>query len=207
MFITILLTILVAYGITNIIVQGTIFEKVKAIFHQYLTDLSIGSKLDSDDANVDDISITYFFNRWSAKRRMKKIKAIKEELMVEDVNEVVVIAKLQKEVKKFGKFIENEKELKKVVSWFGFKLHKISNCFMCCGFWVGLFLSIVSTLFAINLFGVTLLLITYTTFWSWLVSAFAMSCLISGCVWLINSVSVFFGDGEAPERIVTNRNE
>jgi hypothetical protein len=102
-----------------------------------------------------------------------------------------------------NKFILEEKNKKRIIFIFN-KLYKLSTCMMCSGFWVGLFLVLLLSIFNINVFGMSINIIQYNGILQWSISSFLLSCLFSGTSWFLGVISTYFGNGETPSATIHN---
>jgi len=204
MFLTILICIFVCYGITNIIVNGTIFEDIKKylITKSSLLKDSLTFKWEEQGCPSEK----YFLNSKKAKNIIKKLEDIKKSIMLEtdSQKENSFNALFQIHRESLVLLFNSEENLKRHISFIYNKLYKLSTCMMCSGFWVGLFLVILTSIININLFGMTIILIGNCGVISWCISAFLLSCLFSGTSWFLGVLSTYFGNGETPSAVIHN---
>jgi hypothetical protein len=176
--IEIFLTIIIVYGITNILVFGTIFDGAKDWLKQ-LIELNRGlSEINPDDYNnlhayisTDSLIHKYYealdlINKNPTPRNVAEFEKIQQEI------NFLILSKKPKP-HWILPFIE--------------KLLELLKCPMCTGFWVGFFVVVLTTWFNIILFGLPITIVSASGL-PWFISAFLMSCFYSGTCWIIYNI-------------------
>lgn len=196
---SILLSVFICYGITNIIVNGTIFEDIKGWITQKISTLEESLTFSFEDG-IPDIKL--FLNKKKAKKILNMFQLAEQELK-DASDEDGAIEKLQTYKVDIETLFFLEMNVKKHKLFVYKKLNKLINCMMCSGFWVGLFLTIIIYCSNINLFGMQMILISKNiSIFSWCISVFLLSCMFSGTSWFLGVISSFLGDGGTPSRII-----
>lgn len=201
--IILVVSILVCYGITNIIVNGTIFDGFKGYIRQRASDLE-----DSLDFNFEEDGIPderYFVKTKSAKKYINTIEKCQKDIAKDDISddEEDRISKIlmTSQLSLKNKFGREEKAKKRRIFFFN-KIYQLTNCMMCMGFWIGALLTTITCLFTINLFSVPIVLVSG----NYLIGIFLLACMFSGTSWLLGVISTYFGDGETPSAVIHNFN-
>lgn len=182
-----IISILLVYGITLLIVQGTIFDDCKIRLAKWINSLEdskivdkskIIDMLERSDRQIDNDCVEMYF-------------IMNERLAVADSPELI-----EELIKKQDELIEMVRQdlispkfdfIKNILLFVLLKLQKVTSCMMCMGFWVGLGLCLLSLSIPLTLFGVSFVLISQTTFFGYGVSIFLLSCLLSGTTWMLNT--------------------
>jgi len=178
-----LTSILIVYGITNILVFGTIFDGIKTSFRNWIDKLKL-----KNESSFDDLSDLYNY-KIKIKENSDKFRAFEEyqtSISITDNPSDSLITNFEKSRNTVLDIIRNYKHSKfrSFIIWISEKIDKLFQCMMCTGFWVGLIISILSYIFNIKLFGVNFILIEGSFS---LIGVFLLSCMFSGTCWIINS--------------------
>jgi hypothetical protein len=200
--IILIIAILVCYGITNIIVNGTIFEGLKGYMSRRSSDLQDSLTFNFEEDGVPDIR--YFNDKKWAKRTLDTIDKcqdkLKEDLSDEDEEKYSNLLRTQTIFIK-QQFALEEKRKKRKIFVFD-KILQLTNCMMCMGFWIGVLLTTITCIFTINLFGVPIVLVSG----NYAIGMFLLGCMFSGTSWFIGVISTYFGDGSTPSAVIHNYN-
>lgn len=192
----VLLSILIVYGITLIIVQGKIFSGIKQDFSKLI--LKLSNYYDPTDEYLQTLILSDKTNVCSSLKEyytklLKKIEKsnsddpkIKEVLAL--VDETIVAAK----EKLLASKPKRMKIYTKVLAYILRKIEYLISCMMCMGFWVGLGFCVLTFFFNISIFGHAIQIITGTE--NVCVSMFFIACLFSGTTWIIHSVVDLLSD-------------
>lgn len=201
--IVLIIAILVCYGITNIIVNGTIFDGLKGYMRQRSSDLE-----DSLDFNFEEDGIPderYFIDMKCAKKYIDTIEKCQKEITkdyISDEDEDQISRLMMTAKWSLKNQFDSENKSKKRRIFFFNKLLQLTNCMMCMGFWVGAVLTTITCIFTINLFSVPIVLVSG----NYAIGIFLLACMFSGTSWLMGVISKYFGDGETPSAIIHNFN-
>jgi hypothetical protein len=188
-----LLSILIVYGITLIIVQGKIFNNTKIQLSKFITyiesyynpqPIDIANMVINNHKYISEQHLTLYNNILLQFNDVKN-KPKQEELgnLLESLREKIRISILEQ--RKF-------KILFKCFSYILNKTQELINCMMCTGFWVGIVLSIITLNFNISICGSLLNLVTTQGYFSICLTVFLLGGLYSGTTWAINSMVDFF---------------
>jgi Fe2+ transport system protein B len=172
---TIFLSILIVYGITNIIVHGTIFSGLKNKLKRFLSRL--------EDSTVAQLSDLVNYQKYNLNPEIVKAfeQAQTELTSMASDHEVERFNSTRQDM--LDEILKHKRKgIKVKILYVLTKFDELINCMMCTGFWIGLFFSILSCLVDINLFGYTIMISSSP------ISIFLSACLFSGCCWAIDSV-------------------
>jgi hypothetical protein len=192
-----LIFILIVYGMSLIIVQGTIFENVKLKIKNY-TDSSDEFFNPSEefvvkaiDENNSAISKTYIKIYRQLFEKLKSIDSNSEEFhkifRVWDKCKNKIKNELVTNRKKSNKF-------KYFIDWIIKKFYKIIMCMMCSPFWCSLIICILSLFFNISIFGFQISIVQNKFSFDTIISMFFVSVMSSGITWAINAVIDYFDE-------------
>lgn len=191
-----LLSILIVYGITLIIVQGKIFSGIKQDFSKLI--LKLSNYYDPTDEYLQTLILSNKTNICSSLKEyytklLKKIEKsnsddpkIKEVLSL--VDETIIAAK----EKLLATRPKRMRIYNKVLVYIFKKFEQLINCMMCTGFWIGLGFCVLAFFFNISIFGHAIQIITGTE--NVYISMFLMACLFSGTTWIIHSIVDLLSD-------------
>lgn len=174
-----IISILVVYGITNIIVHGKIFSECKSWLHNIIERLKKSTQTTFEDlADYKKYKIDYEYHiltkQYEDLQQNLSEKSTQEEIDLFDQLKSKILKKISKQ--KAG-------IMKKILTFHLVKFEELINCMMCTGFWIGLFYSILMYNFDINLFETSMNIASKNP-----VSFFLLACLFSGTCWIIDSV-------------------
>jgi hypothetical protein len=191
---SLLIPILIVYGITLIIVQSHIFEGVRHWFSEKAFKANVSLKTDTTDM------ATLFVDRNSV--------LLPSELTTYDT----LIADIQKFSSTDPEFTEATTKIqllfevtqlrlnlvKKISTWTHpvyLKFHKLVNCMMCVSFWVGMGLALISQFFPLVICSTPIVIIDGTgTLLTFAISVLLVSFLFSGTTWAINAIVDYFDE-------------
>jgi hypothetical protein len=182
-----LISILIVYGITNIVVFGTIFDGVKASFSKFIQNLK-----NKNNARFEDLA------DWQKYRKNERVASIgvayqnyQDLIAASDNPNDHVINNFEQSRDNLLSAIQSVKhsKLRSMIIWGLSKIDKLIQCMMCTGFWVGLLFTILTLVFNINLFGIPIIILPEGSTWG--ISLFLCACLFSGTCWIINSIVDF----------------
>lgn len=191
---SLLIPILIVYGITLIIVQSHIFEGVRHWFSSKSFNANVSLKTDITDM------ATIFVERKSVL------------LLSELDNYDKLVADIQKYSSTDPEFTEATTKIqvlfeitqlrlnlvKKIASWtypIYLKFHKFVNCMMCVSFWAGMGLTIISHYFPLVICNMPIVIIDGTgTTLAFTVAIILVSFLFSGTTWAINAIVDYFDE-------------
>lgn len=185
--VVILISILVVYGITNIVVFGTIFDGVKASLSNFIQKLK-----NKNTATFEDLV------DWEKYGKSEKVSSIG--LAYQNYQDLITRSEYPNDhvVNNFEQSRDNllsaiqkvkHSKFRSLAIWTLTKFDTLTQCMMCTGFWVGLLFTILTMIFNINLFGVPLVILPEGTTWE--LGLFLCACLFSGTCWIINSIVDF----------------
>lgn len=188
-----ILSILIVYGITLIIVQGKIFNNFKIQLSKLIIYLEsyynpqpsdIAMMVSNNHKYISEQHINLFVNI-SAQMNDIKNKPKIEEIgnLLESLLEKIKIGILEQR-----KYIF----IFKIMVYLLNKFQELINCMMCTGFWMGILLSIITLNFNISICGSLLNLVTTQGDLSIGITVFLLGVLFSGTTWAINSIIDFF---------------
>lgn len=178
-------SILVVYGITNILVFGTIFDGVKTSFRNWISNLK-----KKNTATIDDLADYEKYEKL-VRNNYNKFMAFEEyqDLLtgMENPSDSLIM-NFERSRDAVLKLIQEYKHsrLRTGLIWFSEKIDKLFQCMMCTGFWVGLIFAILTFILDINLFGVPIVLVQEGA--ALVLNLFLLACMFSGTCWIINSV-------------------
>lgn len=179
-----LISVLIVYGITLILVQGKIFEPTKIKLGKFVH--SLGKKVDpSDDDIRERLAMGTDVSTESIVTWNKALKILGDSPSKDTESAVIKVMNDIIKIEQGG--ITTKYGWQKLLYRFLCKLQELLQCMMCTGFWVGLLLCLVTSIFSISIFGIPLQIVTSAGY-NVLVTMFLMACLFSGTTWIINSV-------------------
>jgi uncharacterized protein YdcH (DUF465 family) len=186
---TVFLFLLIVYGITLIIVQGTIFDRPRILLSKLID--KINTQLYPNEAEVFDLI-------------EKNDKAIDPKL-IEMFNSLTKsIQVMNADTKNFNDAVSvlNNTRLKiknqiwqsrsniflrffdKTLNFF----QTLISCMMCTSFWVAVFIILVTLFVDISIFGLSITVITVANPLATAISGFFLACLASGTTWIIHVI-------------------
>jgi hypothetical protein len=193
---SLLIAILIVYGITLIIVQSHIFQGFRNYFKVRLDRATTILKADEND-------VPSLFANHSSVFILSSDLAIYDELIKNIHNfdsshpEFIRSAsQIQELIKSYTpKWFKIVRFTVERIQWFFAKADKFVNCMMCVGFWVGMGLTILSLCNSVVLFAQPLVIIDGTgTLFSVVVSLILISFMFSGTTWAINAIVDYFDE-------------
>lgn len=187
------LSILICYGITLLIVQAKIFGPFKKFisikiqnFEEYLypNDIVIGNLVLNNSSEIDQKHINVYKDILNKieKNEDPKLLELLQDLQIKIKNNVI-----KNRENKLLTYI-----LIKPVYKFLILFLDLINCMMCTGFWIGIFLCILSIFCNITIFGSLLSIVTTQEVFPIIASTILVGGLLSGTTWAINSIVDFF---------------
>lgn len=181
---------LVSYGITNIIVNGTIFEPLKdklLEIKQRILEYKEESKCYSG------LQLEHYF--WVNKRIKRHLENIKQ-YYTTDSEKSDTLSKIVKSFEDLPKiFKRQQKYIDRIYKVITFILG-LTSCMMCTGFWIGVLLAMMTLWIPITLCGTTVTLVSVTTILATFINVFLLGCLSSGVNWIIYNIVNHFSEEE-----------
>lgn len=189
---SLILSILIVYGITLIIVQGKIFSNAKKqlsnlieyLEKYYNSDMfNIDQMIKNNHKYISEQHINLFNNLISQindPNNSSKLEKLGE--LLSELTEKIKIIILEK---------RKYKILFKILVYLLSLLQELTDCMMCTGFWIGIILSIITLNFNISIYGCLLNSVTTQGDFSTCLTIFLLGGLFSGTTWAINSLVDF----------------
>lgn len=184
-----IVSILIVYGITLIIVQGSIFNNLRNYFKNKFEYYNKKINLNQED-------IFLLIEQESSEIPQKHLKIYNE--LYESIQ------KTEQSSPMFQRLVEAWDLANKTITdslktkrnsfsnrlgvYVFSKIDKFINCMMCMAFWVGLGLILISLFTHITIFGLPLILLEGITIVDKIVGIFLLSCMFSGTTWSINAI-------------------
>lgn len=165
--------IILAYGITNIIVTGSIFDGVKSLVWKYTEKLSRKNTvldediLDAKKYGIEQSVLDEYYNAIESFQMDTSSVSLSHSL--ESVKKYILDTIRNKKVKLW----------RKVVVWGLMKLRGLLECHTCTGFWVGIILGTVSFFATVKLLGVNMV-----------IANSAIGIFYAGCISSITSFAI-----------------
>lgn len=184
-----ILSLLIVYGITLIIVQGTIFDGIKIQLSKWIESLEgylypkedkIYDLIEKNDSSIDPKLITMYNTLTS------KIEGINPD--TKNFQEVVTLLDDTRNTIKKKVWSNRSSWIIKLIQKLLIKLQKLINCMMCTSFWIGAFIFSLTLVVDISIFGIPLSIITHVSPLNTTISGFLVSCLFSGTTWIIHAI-------------------
>jgi hypothetical protein len=184
-----IIALLIVYGISLIIVQGTIFDGMKIQLSKWIDSLEgylypkedkIFDLIEKNDSTIDPKLITMFNTLTS------KIEGINPD--TKNFQEVVALLDDTRNTIKKKVWGRRSSWIIKLIQKLLIKLQTLVGCMMCTSFWVGYFIFALTLVVDISIFGIPLSIITHVSPLNTAVSGFLVSCLFSGTTWIIHAI-------------------
>ncbi len=177
------------YGVTLILVQGTIFNGIRNFLSQNIYKIekalhpSTEEVLELIEASPKSINM----------KLLKIYQELQNSIAITDPNNpnFKKLLDMFEDVKnKIIKSVNKSRQtyLRKCNLWFLLKIQKLMSCMMCMGFWIGLFICIVSLFVNISICGVPFHIVTTKSLCDTTVTCFLLSCMFSGTTWMIHAL-------------------
>lgn len=195
MFFELVVATLIVYGLTLIIVQGTIFNRLRIRLSEYIA--SVEKSLNPSAEEVQELIES------SHKTINKKLLKIYTELQDKVATTDSSSSNFNKLVEMFNDardkitkqvFEQRQTYHKRFDLWTALKLQKLSGCMMCMGFWVGVFVCVMTVAYDISMFGIPFVLVSSIGLHECIISVFLLACMFSGTTWAINAVVDLFDE-------------
>lgn len=169
--------ILLAYGITNIVVSGSIFDGAKAYVWKY-RDVVLKSNTVSDEDILES-------KKYGVPDEMVKEYYDAIQSFSHDTSSVSLGYALEQAKKNILDIIKSKKVkwYKSFVIWLTAKSQSLLICYVCTGFWVGFILSQVSIYYPVTLLGIKTAFATST------LASFYAGCISSATSGIISYIS------------------
>lgn len=188
-----LISILIVYGLTLILVQGKILYPIKVLYSKRLDKYK----------NYIDVSDEYIISLINKKHKSISINdldvynKILNNLNIEKNEEnLLKLANLQIDLmKKIQNNILNKRKFNifnSLVYWMLYKISEMLECMMCTGFWSGLFFTIITFIFNISICGYVLNMVTSEGDVAIVITMFLLSLMYAGTTWLLHCIIDFF---------------
>ena len=184
---TLIIFILICYGITNIITTSSIF----APFRKWVEDRKLTCQIGSDDPK----GFVFFEKIWYILsgnfimncRRIDLLE--KHRKLLHSAKSAEDIDYYTDSIEELQKCLQDDIDVSLFKSFLKFwtKVDQLVNCQMCTGFWIGVFVGVLFS-FGINLFGITIFTHPQQNEFIYATSLFLHGCISSGTCWIIHNI-------------------
>jgi len=180
---------LIVYGLTLIIVQGTIFNGLRIALAKHI------DKLEAylNPTEIETLELVEKSDKSIDIKLLEIYKDLNNKIATTDpthpqFNEILSLFTSTR--LKIGEKLKRKRFrwIPRIRLWTALKIQKLGSCMMCMGFWIGLIVTLLTYFFNISIFGVALQILTASGFINCAITAFLMGCMFSGLTWAIHAV-------------------